>query len=164
MQGNKKVRIMGGAIIDWYSRKQPIVSLSTTEAELISYTIICQAARFVQKLLYEITNKAETAVMFEDNTGCIFLIRNHKTGERTKHIDIQYFWGLELCMRGKTVPYFVPSENNWSDGCTKNLMQKTFLHHQRVLMEDVILALKSRKVSRHDWSAFGIPSRVAENG
>jgi hypothetical protein len=63
---------IGGAIIDWHSKKQPIVSLSTTEAELISYTIRCQAACFLQKLIKEISGRCETAVMFEDNTGLFF--------------------------------------------------------------------------------------------
>ena len=163
---------IGGAIIDWHSKKQPIVSLSTTEAELISYTIKCQAARFLQKLLYELTNRAETAVMFEDNTGCIFLIRNQKTGERTKHIDIRYFWGRELYLRGKTVPYFVKSENNWSDGCTKTLMMQTFMRHEKVLMngcmpyrtEDVKLALQSLGSSDTTGITFGIPERDSGDG
>jgi hypothetical protein len=49
------------------------------------------------------------------------------------------------------VPYFVKSEANWSDGCTKNLPQKLFAEHEKVLMygimpyrrEDVTMAIKS---------------------
>jgi hypothetical protein len=52
--------------------------------------------RVIQKLLKELTNKFETAVTFDDNSGCIFLIRNQKTGERIKDIDVRYFWGREL--------------------------------------------------------------------
>jgi hypothetical protein len=162
---------IGGAIIDWHSKKQPIVSLSTTEAELISYTIRCQAACFLQKLIKEISGRCETAVMFEDNTGCIFLIRNHKTGERTKHIDIRYFWGREMYQRKLAVPYFVTSNDNWSDGCTKNLPVKTFQRHEKILMygympyrkEAVGLALQSLTSTDTNGATFGIPVRDSKD-
>jgi hypothetical protein len=121
---------IGGSIIDWESKKQPIVSLSTTEAELISYTIRAQAARFIQQLITELTNALLTSVLFEDNSGCIFLIRNQKTGARTKHIDVRYMYGRELFMKKLIVPYFVKTIENYSDGCTKNLPLKLFLDHE----------------------------------
>jgi hypothetical protein len=112
------------------------------EAELISYTGRAQAARFIQLLLEEITNATPTPVMFEDNAGCIFLIRNKKTGSRTRYVAVQYLFGRELYQNRLDIPYFVKSEANWSDGCTKNLPLKLFQQHEEALVNGV-LATKS---------------------
>jgi hypothetical protein len=65
---------LGGCLLDWSSKKQQIVALSTCEAALISYTERTQSARFTQMLMRELTGYEPTAVIFEDNAGCIFLI------------------------------------------------------------------------------------------
>jgi hypothetical protein len=130
---------------------------------LIAYTIRC----FLQKLIKELSGRCETAVIFEDNTGCIFLIRNHKTGERTKHIDIRYFGGGEMYQHKRAVPYFVTLNDNWSDDCTKKLVVKAFQRHAKILMygympywkEAVGLALQSLTSTDTNGATFGIPVR-----
>jgi hypothetical protein len=74
------INTLGGCLLDWSSKKQQIVALSTCEAVLISYTERTQSARFTQMLMRELTGYEPTAVIFEDSAGCIFLIRNKKTG------------------------------------------------------------------------------------
>jgi hypothetical protein len=86
---------LGGCLLDWLSKKQPIVGLSTTEVELISYTERVQATRFISQLLNELIVEEPTAVILEDNAGCIFLIRNQKTESRTKHIAVRYLYGRQ---------------------------------------------------------------------
>ena len=81
---------LGGMFIGASSKKQPVVSLSSTEAELIAYSERCQAGRFAQQLLGEILQQQElTTVMFEDNQGRIHdLVKNQKTSTRTNHLDV----------------------------------------------------------------------------
>ncbi len=156
---------LGGTLLDWTSKRQPVVALSSCESELISYTDRAQAARFVQLLLKQIIGSEPTAVIFEDNAGCIFLIRNQKTGGRTKHIDTRYFFGRELFDKRQAVPYFIPSGRNWSDGLTKNQPEKLFNEHDSGIMsgvlpyrrEDVEMALESQN-GRTDGASFGLPS------
>jgi hypothetical protein len=83
------------------------VGLSTTEVELLSYTERVQATRFISQLLNELIANEPTSVILEDNTGCIFLIRNQKTGSRAKHIAVRYSYGRQCFQMKQAVPYFV---------------------------------------------------------
>jgi hypothetical protein len=132
------INTLGGTVIGWSSKKQPIVSLSSAEAELISYTEGCQSARFVQQLLGEILGSEPTAVIFEDNIGCIYLIRNQKTSARTKHMDVRHLFARDFYASGKVLPKFCKSEDNIADGCTKNQPEKLFTEHEKVLLNGIL--------------------------
>jgi len=71
------VDTLGGMFIGATSKKQPVVSLSSAEAELIAYSDRCQAARFGQQLLGELLGTEMTAIVLEDNQGCIHLVYSH---------------------------------------------------------------------------------------
>jgi hypothetical protein len=94
-----------------------------------------------------------------------FLIRNQKTGSRTKHIAVRYLYGRQIFQQGRGVPYFVRSEENYSDGLTKNLPLKLFETHEQIIMEgslpyqreDVELALDSMTERNSDGRSYGIP-------
>jgi hypothetical protein len=151
--------------LDWLSKKQPIVGLSTTEVELISYWGKVQATRFISQLLNELTAEEATAVILEDNAGCIFLIRNQKTGSRTKHIAVRYLYGRQCFQMKQAVPYFVRSAENYSDGMTKNLPDKLYKEHTSMLTEgrlpyrreDVRKAIESMESNDSNGFKYGIP-------
>jgi hypothetical protein len=77
--------------------------------------------------------KPAAAVLFEDNLGCIFLIKNQQTTARTKHIDIKYHWVRELYENNKILPEFVRSEFNYADGLTKNQPEVLFKRHMKAI-------------------------------
>ncbi len=70
------IHTLVGMIIHWSSKKRLVVSLSTSEAELIAYSERCQSSRIMQQLLKEILEANQTAVVFEDNQGGIYVIKN----------------------------------------------------------------------------------------
>jgi hypothetical protein len=57
-------RSIGGCLIDWTSKKQPIISLSLREAELITCMERAQIARFMQQLMEEIICYQPTDAIF----------------------------------------------------------------------------------------------------
>jgi hypothetical protein len=71
-------------------------------------------------LLREIANTELEAVMLEDNTGAIFLVKNQQVGARTKHIDVRYHFLREHFEQKHFKIKFVRSEDNESDILTKN--------------------------------------------
>jgi hypothetical protein len=91
-------------LLDYQSKKQQIFTLSSCEAELVSYTKRSQNAIFVQLLLGEILGEEPPSTIFEDNAGCIYLIRNEKTGSRTKQIAVRHLFGKELFSQKKPIP------------------------------------------------------------
>ena len=129
---------MGGTIIGFSSKKQNVVSLSSAEAELISYVEGCQNARFTQQFLGEIIGHEPTAVIMEDNLGCIYLVKNQKTSSRTKHLAVRHLFGRDLYIQNKVIPTFVRSEENISDGLTKNQSTQLFVEHEKVLLNGIL--------------------------
>jgi hypothetical protein len=125
-------------------------------------------------LISKLVGYEPTVVIFEDNAGCIFLIRNQKTGSRTKHISVRYLYGRQIFQQGIAVPYFVRSEENYSDGLTKNLPLKLFETQEEIIMggslpyrrEDIELALYSMHERDSDGRLYGIPlgSTIARSG
>ena len=111
----------------------------------------------------------ETAIIFKDNSGCIFLLKNEKTGSRTKHIETRYFYGRSLffCEPPKIIPYFVRSEANIADGLTKSQPEKLFSIHSEMIMkgsliyrrEDVEIAIAMRE-SKDTSMGYGIPEAI----
>jgi hypothetical protein len=111
---------MGGMITNWNCTTQKSVTLSSTEAEYVSMSKGLQEILFSQMLLREIANTELEAVMLEDNTGAIFLVKNQQVGARTKHIDVRYHFLREHFEQKHFKIKFVRSEDNESDILTKN--------------------------------------------
>jgi hypothetical protein len=86
--------------------------------------------RFQQQLLLkEIAMSVIPAVVYEDNQGCIYLIKNQQVGARTKYIDVRMHFMRNLVFQGLARVVFTPSEDNDSDILTKNTVEKIFEQH-----------------------------------
>ena len=130
-----RVNSLGGTIVSWQSRKQPLVTLSSTEAEYVSAVACCQEALFVQMLVHELTGQLHKATIYEDNVGAIYLFKNQQVGARTKHIDIRHHFIRNHLEDKRLEIVFVRSEKNHSDLLTKNLPEKLFQFHTRALLK-----------------------------
>jgi hypothetical protein len=67
------IHAVGGALVNWMSKTQASVTLSTTEAEYRSLASGATQVKFVQQLLEEIAKCKTPGIILEDNTGAIFL-------------------------------------------------------------------------------------------
>eukprot|EP00253_Pinus_taeda_P019129 PITA_19129 len=88
---------LGSGAISWASKKQPIVSLSTVEAEYVTETtIVCQKV-WMRRVLRDLRHDQKgTTTIFCDNTSTIALPKNSVFHKRTKHIDAKYHFIKEL--------------------------------------------------------------------
>jgi hypothetical protein len=76
---------MGSAMISWGSRKQKSVALSTTEA--------CTEAIWLRKLISDLFDKIpKSTIIYCDNQSCIRLSEQLVFHERSKHIEIKYYF------------------------------------------------------------------------
>lgn len=74
-----------GAPINWRSKKQTSVALSTTEAEYVALSIATQEAVWLKQLLSELRiEQSKPTVVYEDNQSA-----------RTKHIDMRHHFVRE---------------------------------------------------------------------
>lgn len=121
-------------LVSWKSSLEPTVALSSAEAELIAATMATKEAIWLKKLLGELGVNVQGPVeIFEDNKSCIALSKNPEQHQRTKHIDIKYFFVREMVARGLVTLEYVPSEDNLADILTKPLAPARF----EALMENL---------------------------
>jgi hypothetical protein len=82
---------IGGGAVSWSSKKQPLVALSTTEAEYIAATHAAKEALWLRTFLAEITRPLIRPITIHlDNVSAISITKNNEYHPRTKHIDIRY--------------------------------------------------------------------------
>ena len=120
---------MGGMITNWLCNTQSNVTLSVTEAEYQSMSKGLQEVLFSQMLINEIAGCVHMAIILEDNTGAIFLVKNQQVGARTKHIDIRHHFLREHWEKKSFYVKYVKSEDNESDILTKNTIEKILKGH-----------------------------------
>jgi hypothetical protein len=105
---------------NWTSKKQQTVSLSSSEAEYQALSECVQESLFTQNLVQESTGVKKPAIIYEDNLGTIFLVKNQQVSSRTKHIDIRHHFMRDLQEKKDLDVRFKRSENNSADIMTKN--------------------------------------------
>jgi Reverse transcriptase (RNA-dependent DNA polymerase) len=121
---------IGGCLVDWRSKKQSGVTLSSTEAEYVAAAEAATTIKFIQTLIHEVTSlEMPPGTLLMDNTGAIRLMNNNSTGNRTKHIDIKFrFVGDEIKAKRLTLQY-VRTQDNTADILTKNVVENLFTKH-----------------------------------
>ncbi|KAJ8892850.1 hypothetical protein PR048_005431, partial [Dryococelus australis] len=81
----------GGPII-WCARKQPVVALSTAEAEYIVTAEFTKELIYLKAILEKILGKEVTARLHVDNQTALSLMKNGLLIRRSKHIDVQFHY------------------------------------------------------------------------
>ena len=85
--------MMSRAAVDWLSKKQPVVALSTNEVEYIAFSSATQQAVWLNRLLTDIKVPPQRLILIkEDNQGIIFVVTNPISHNRTKHSDIKFHY------------------------------------------------------------------------
>ena len=114
-----------GAPVSWGSKKQPSVSLSTSEAEYIALSLAIQEGKWIHRLLCEIMTAANEdgpeLVIREDNQSCIKMTKNPVNHGRAKHIDIKYHHIRDEVKRGEVKLEYCETTVMLADIMTKGL-------------------------------------------
>ena len=86
------VFLLLGGPISWSSKRQTCVALSTTEAEFIAAAEATKEAIWLQRFLSELGAPEWPTPLHCDNQSAIALIKNPVLHQRTKHMDVRYFF------------------------------------------------------------------------
>lgn len=111
----------GNNVISWYSGRQPVVALSTAEAEYIAVTSAAQEAIWLKSLVESLGYVQRTIILHEDNQACIALSKNPQDHKRTKHIQVRFHFVRDLVSDGIIELSFVHTKHQLADICTKAL-------------------------------------------
>ena len=112
--------------MSWTSKRQPVVALSTSEAEYIALSSATQEAVWLRRLLSELGAPVSSVTMMEDNQGAIALAKNPIAHARTKHIDIRYHYIREAVQDGLVELQYCPTKEMVADLLTKPLPKESF--------------------------------------
>lgn len=115
------VILKANAAISWFSHRQEIVALSSTEAEYISLSDCVKQVLWIRKLIDELENDQKSIVINMDNDSSIKLSKTDAYSSRTKHIDVRFHHTRhQIDMKTIAVQYCKTAENT-ADSLTKSV-------------------------------------------
>ena len=108
-----------GNIVSWKACLQPVVALSTTEAEYVALTEATKEALWLQGLVGELGIKQEQVQILCDSQSAIYLTKNQMFHEKTKHIDVKLHFLRDIISSGKVMVEKIHTDDNLADIITK---------------------------------------------
>ncbi|XP_048604674.1 secreted RxLR effector protein 161-like [Brassica napus] len=119
---------LAGAPICWRSVQQPIVAMSTTEAEYMTLGEAAKEVVWVQGLVSKLGVDQEGVQLHYDSQSALCLAKNQVYHGRTKHIRIRFHKIRELATSGEVLLEKVHTSENHADMLTKHVTTKKFKH------------------------------------
>ena len=119
---------LGGSAVSWKASLQPVVALSTTEAEYIAVTEVIKEGIWLRGLLGELSSCSDKMDILCDSQSAIYLTKDQMFHERTKHIDIKYHFVRDVISRGDISVKKISTHENPADMLTKPLPRIKFKH------------------------------------
>ncbi|GBN19276.1 Copia protein [Araneus ventricosus] len=122
---------LGNCTIQWMSKRQNCVALSSTEAEYVSAANTAQVIVWLINLTKDLDLPQPLPVtIYEDNQSCIKLSQSDKHQSRTKHIDVKFHHIRHLRETGMIELEYCQSKEMTADILTKPLPRPAFEHHR----------------------------------
>ena len=126
--------IFNGTPISWNSKRQDLVTTSSTEAELVALDFVLKEGIWIRSLLQEIgIIESGPIKILVDNQSTIKIVKGSRITQRTKHIDVKYMFSREMMSSIKLYVEYVESKWNMADGLTKPLPYDGILQLQTLM-------------------------------
>lgn len=119
-----------GCTVAWITRKQQVVSLSSTEAELAALCVAACHEQWLIRLLRDMGYDPEEPITFyEDNQSSMRIAEESKDFGRLKHVDVKLHYLRDLIRQRKICLRYIPSADQQADMMTKSLPVAAFRRH-----------------------------------
>src|ERR1700678_1474601 len=114
--------MIDGGAVSWASKKQELVTLSTTEAEYVATSHAVKEALWLRQLITELFGSIDApTTLFSDSKSAIALAHDGHYHARRKHIDIRYHFICYIIEEGTIKLVYCPTNNMTADTLTKAL-------------------------------------------
>jgi hypothetical protein len=129
------VLFMAGAPVLWVSKKQPVTSLSSAEAEYYAASA-CGADVIAMRLFMDSLGAPllTPTLLHVDNSACVDLAKDFSSCKRAKHIDRRVNFLTDYHERGDIQVVPISTKLNTADIFTKPLAKPCFLKHRDTMM------------------------------
>ncbi|XP_047259222.1 secreted RxLR effector protein 161-like [Capsicum annuum] len=118
---------LGAGAISWCSKRQPTVSMSTTQAEYRVAAVAAQESTWLMQLMKDLQQPVRHVVpLYCDNQSTICLAENPIFQARTKHVEIHYHFIREKVLQGEIDLKHIKTEQQIADVFTKCLSVNKF--------------------------------------
>jgi len=123
------VFMLNSGAVSWSSKKQPIVTLSTTEAEFVVVVAACASQVVWMRRIMGSFNllQSDSTTIYCDNSLTIELSKNPILHGRSKHIDIRFHFLRELTKDGIVKMVHCNTQEQIADIMTKPLKMDMFI-------------------------------------
>jgi hypothetical protein len=117
------------ATISWASRKQKFVALSTSKAEYISACDACTKVVWLRKMVYGLFDQVLDLTMIDcDNQSYVNILENLMFHDKSKHIEIKYYFLYDQVQRGELVLQYISTDDQIADILVNPLSKMKSLH------------------------------------
>ncbi|PPQ83602.1 hypothetical protein CVT26_001384 [Gymnopilus dilepis] len=121
--------ILHGGAVSWSTKRQEIISLSTTESEYVAVTYASKEALWLRSLISQLFDTIlDPTTLFSDNQSAIALTKDHQYHARTKHIDIRFHFIRWVVENGQLRLIYCPTDEMVADALTKALPSPKVKH------------------------------------
>jgi hypothetical protein len=128
------VILVGSNPVSWQSKKQPMVALSSTEAEYVAAAESMKELIWIMSLMEELQVPIKkTPTLYVDNQSSIHLIKNPVIHSNTKHIDIRIHFMRNIIEEKNINIQYCQTQKNLADIFTKPLKKPLFIQHRNGL-------------------------------
>jgi hypothetical protein len=125
------VALLFGGPVAWLANKQPIITASSTEAELVALTTTTKRAFELLRILRDIQLTLDQPLtVYCDNQQTLRLVKSDLPRIKTalKHVDVQRLWVRQEYKRGSVQYEYKKTSLMPADGLTKALTSQQMSH------------------------------------
>jgi hypothetical protein len=116
------------------STKQKLVTKSSTEAELVALSDYASQAIWLRNFIIAQGYDVGPVILHQDNMSCMALIkRGGPASERSRHIDIRYFWVKEKVDGKDAIVKHLPTDKMFVNVMTKPVQGQQFIRERNAL-------------------------------
>ena len=139
--------------VSWKSGRQPIVTLSSCEAEYVALCSMVCEVKYLRSLMAELGfPQEEPTLIWEDNRATIMIAENDSSSAgRCKHIDVRFRFVAEAVRDGAVRVRYCPSAYNYADILTKPLVPVKFDSMRHMCHDSKVDQMSTRGVSDEAW-------------
>ena len=142
--------MLGIHMIKSWSSSQPVIALSSGEAELYALVKAATQAKGIGSLMMDFDLAVETTI-HTDSTAALGMVYRKGVG-KVRHIEVQYLWIQDEVYKKKVSVLKVGTRDNPADMLTKSL--------KRELLEEHVAFVNGHIRSKRDQSAYKLNSIV----
>jgi hypothetical protein len=125
--------LYGGAV-SWQSKLQPVVAMSTAEAEYVAGAMAAREGVWLRRICTHLDlGQSGPLAINIDNQSALHMATNSSDSARTKHIDLRYHYLRQSVERGAIRLRYIPTDKNAADIFTKPLAEIKFKAHCRAM-------------------------------